>query len=52
MAFLKRTALLRGLLLSACLALSPWLAAQDELVDNFSAPPEIQKRLAAAPALR
>lgn len=40
-------AFLRGSLLAACLALTPWLAAQDALLNDFSKRPEIEKRLAA-----
>lgn len=39
-------AFLRGSLLAACLALAPWLAAQDALLNDFSNRPEIEKRLA------
>ncbi len=39
-------AFLRGLLLAACLALTPWLAAEDALMNDFSNRPEIEKRLA------
>ncbi len=40
-------AFLRASLLAACLALAPWLAAEDALLNDFSKRPEIEKRLAA-----
>lgn len=43
-------AFLRSSLLAACLALAPWLTAQDALQDDFSKRPEIEKRLAAVRA--
>jgi small-conductance mechanosensitive channel len=43
---IKTTALLCGLVIAVCIALAPWIAAQDTETDSLSKPPEIRKRLA------